>query len=211
MDISRSVEFARTSVAAWRARAVQAKSDIRRLDAASRPAAAGVIALGVVYGVLPLGALINVFRLIDAVTGARAVRVRTDDLARAFMTLAAIWVLAMAAHIVLARLHGLVAKIGNNAVAVARSASLTACMFVVAPWMTAVAVAMFGLAQPHNVDRRVRALASVVLIAAGVVAMQTLQRYLLSRDVTVGGFLLFAGSIVGTVSWMLLRVWRTNE
>lgn len=195
----------------WRGKWQEFAKDVRRLDAASRPMTAGIMLLGLLHGCIPLAALIVVFRLTDAVTGARGVRVQTSDLTEATMSVGVVWLVGVVVAIMLHRLHGVAGSTAHRVSDLAFALTLAGCMFIIAPFSMALCVLLFLVMAAYLQQQRVRYVAVALLIATSVSLFTLLQNFLLARAVTVGSFLLFAGATVFIASRGVMKILEYKE
>lgn len=156
---------------------------------------AGIVLMGLLYGMVPLSLLVVIFRLADAVTGARGVRVHTSDLTEAFSSLAAVWLIGMLLYLAIRRLRGVARTLAERIAVGAACISLLGCVFIIAPFRAAVFVAVLLALDAYAHARYAARGAAVVSVLMGVSMFLTLHEYLLARAVTVGSFLLFAGAV----------------
>lgn len=186
---------------AWSAYA----TDVRRLDAASRMMAFAAVFLGVLSGLVPVGFFVVLFRLTDALVGARAVRIQTSDLREALVTAGVVWLLATCVAVGRELLQGVAARVTTCTARFVVPASLLVCMFLVMPLRALFMAAILFVAEAWSAERRVRIGATLFVALVGLSGVATVLTYILSRSITVGGFLLFAGIIAGYTSWFVLR------
>lgn len=194
----------------WRTVGREYAQDFRRLDAASRTTAVGVVFLGVIGGLTPLGAMVVLFRLVDAVTGARAVRVMTSDLHQGLLTLLAVWATAVVAWTLTRWLQGLTRKIADRTALTVFMASVLVALFLVAPFRTVLIVIAHAALHPWRRNRRVVAACVAVhgLLAWWIAS--TVTTYLLARAITVGSYVLFLGAIFGALTVTVLHAARRD-
>lgn len=181
------------------------------MDAASRTTAVGVVFLGVIRGLTPLAAMVVLFRLVDAVTGARAVRVMTSDLHKGLLMLVVVWAIAIVAWSLSYWLQGLVQRIGDRTALGVFLASVLVTLFLIAPFRTALIVLAHAALHPWRHDRRVVAacVAAHALLAWWIAS--TVTTYLLARAITVGSYVLFLGAIFGALTVTVFHAVRRNE
>lgn len=189
----------------WREKTTAYVGDITRLDAASRSTAVAVLMLGALTGLIPLGAMIVVFRIVDAVIGARAVRVLTSDLGKGLATLVAVWLVAVAAWVLTRWLQGLTRKLADRTAGIVFMASVLVVMLTVAPFRTALIVANHAVLHPWMRDWRVRVASVAVHALLAYSVLATVTGFLLSRSVTVGSYALFLGAIFGALTMTILH------
>lgn len=192
---------------AWRSYA----DDVRRLDYASRAMAVAVVFLGVLSGLIPVGVLVVVFRLTDALVGARAVRVQTDDLQSALITAAAVWLLATFVAVGRELLQGISARVTAQTARMVLPATLLACIFLVMPFRAILFLALILIAEAWQHDKRLRIGSTVMFMFVGLTSIATVIGYILSRSITVGSFLMFTGITVALVHWFVLRRITTGK
>lgn len=192
----------------WHDVFVQYLHDLRRLDTASRPTAFAVCALGAIMGMVPLAAMIALFRLVDAVTGARAVRVLTSDLHRGLLLLAAVWCIAIVGWVLMRMLQGLTRKIVERSAVIAFTLSVVIAMCTLAPFRTLLIVCTQASMYPWLPSMRVRIACVLVhgFLTYSLLTMVT--DFLLSRSVSVGSYILFLGAIFGSFTLTLLHALR---
>lgn len=186
---------------AWRAYA----GDIRRLDGASRPMAFAVVFLGILSGLVPVGVLVIVFRLTDALVGARAVRVQTSDLRQALITAGVVWLLATLVAVGRELLQGIAARVTSRTAAITLPVSLLVCLFPVMPFRAVLFVLMVIIVEAWPERRAIRIGATVLCMCVGLTGVATVLGYILSRSITVGSFLMFTGIIASMTTWFVFR------
>ena len=186
---------------AWRAY----KDDVRRLDDASRPMAFTVVFLGILSGLVPVGVLIIVFRLTDALVGARAVRVETSDLRQALLTAAVVWLLATFLAVGRELLQGIAARVTSRTASIVMPVSLLACTFLIMPFRSVIFVLLILIAEVWQGRRGVRIGATMLCMFVALTAIVTVLGYILSRSITVGSFLMFTGIIASLTTWFVFR------
>lgn len=186
---------------AWRAYA----DDVRRLDGASRPMAFAVVFLGILSGLVPVGVLVIVFRLTDALVGARAVRVQTSDLRQALITAAVVWLLATFLAVGRELLQGVAARVTSRTAGIVMPVSLLTCIFLIMPFRSVIFALLILVAEVWQEQRRMRIGTTIVCMLVGLTAVATVLDYILSRSITVGSFLMFAGIIASVTTWFVFR------
>lgn len=189
----------------WREKIAWYWQDFRRLDAASRPTAFGVFATGAVLGFIPLAVMIVMFRLVDAVTSARAVRVLTSDLHSSLIVLVVVWVLATGALLISRTLQGLTRRIADRTASVVFMTSVVIALLVVMPFRALLMLAIPAVLYPWMQHNRVRFGCMVMHVLLSLWMVSTVTSFLLSRSVTVGSYLLFLGAIFGALTMTILH------
>lgn len=174
--------------------------NFRRLDTASRPAAFGVLATGAVLGFVPLAVMIVMFRLVDAVTSARAVRVLTSDLNSSLIMLVVVWVFAIGALLITRTLQGLTRRIVDRTASVVFMTSVVIALLVVMPFRALLLLAIPATLYPWIQNTRVRFGCMILHALLSLWMVSTVTSFLLSRSVTVGSYLLFLGAIFGALT-----------
>lgn len=192
---------------AWRSYA----DDVRRLDCASRATAVAVVFLGILSGLVPVGVLVVVFRLTDALVGARAVRIQTDDLHSALITAAAVWLLATFVAVGRELLQGIAARVTAQTARMVLPPTLLACIFFVMPFRAILFSVLILIAEAWQHDKRLRIGSTVIFMFIGLTSIATVVGYILSRSITVGSFLMFAGITAALVHWFVLRRITTGK
>lgn len=195
----------------WRAVWAAYVGDVRRIDAVSRATAGSVVFLGVLSGLVPLGVLVIVFRLTDALVGARAVRVQTSDLHQALVTAGVVWLLIALLTVGRELLQGIAARVTERTALLVLPVSLLVCTFAVMPFRAIVFTLLILVAEAWQYDRRVRIASTIVFMFAGLTSIATVVGYILSRSITVGSFLMFAGIIAALIHWFVLRRITTSR
>lgn len=195
----------------WRQKTASYVHDFRRLDAASRPTAVGVAMLGIVMGMVPLAAMIVVFRLVDAVTGARAVRVLTSDLHKGLVTLAVVWLIAVAAWVLTRWLQGLTRKMAERTAVIVFTGSVLVAVLTLAPFRAVLVAVNFSVLHPWMHSRRVRVVCVTVHALLSYSLLSTVTSFLLSRSITVGSYVLFLGAIFGAMTMTLVYTLRPRN
>lgn len=188
-------------VAAWAAYA----GDVRRIDGASRATAFAVVFLGILSGLVPLGVLVIVFRLTDALVGARAVRVQTSDLHQALLTAGVVWLLVLFLTVGRELLQGIAARVTGRTADAVLPLSLLLCTFAIMPFRAIIFGALILVAEAWQKNRRVRIGTSLGFMFVGMTSIATVVGYILSRSITVGSFLMFAGITAALIHWFVLR------
>lgn len=188
-------------VAAWAAYA----GDVRRIDGASRATAFAVVFLGILSGLVPLGVLVIVFRLTDALVGARAVRVQTSDLHQALLTAGVVWLLVLFLTVGRELLQGIAARVTGRTADVILPLSLLLCTFAIMPFRAVLFGVLIFVAEAWQQDKRVRIGTSLGFMFVGLTSIATVVGYILSRSITVGSFLMFAGITAALIHWFVLR------
>ena len=188
MDIK---EFSQEWLGFWRRVVGDFARDVKRLWLASRVTGASAVILGALYGLLPIGACISLFRLVDAVTGARGVRVRTSDFSNALWLMAGLWVGAMIVVYAYDRLRGVVHSVAWRSAILACVLAAFFPLLVLAPWRTMLWAALVKLCAPWMQTPRGQMLFIAANIAGGLLVAERLMAFLLSRSLSVGAFLLF--------------------
>ncbi len=167
--------------------------------------AVSVVFLGVLSGLVPIGVLVGLFRLTDALVGSRAVRVATNDLHNALWTALALWLLVCITALGHELLQGVAGRIANVTAKIVLPASLLACTFLFLPFGTLLFFAVLCVAEAFPERRSVWMSSAIIVFVIGVMGMATLVHIILSRDITVGGFLLFTGALFSYVTWFVVR------
>lgn len=208
MDIRRVAEQIR---AYWREKAKAYWQDFRRLDGASRMTAVGVTFLGALGGLAPLAAMIVLFRLVDAVTGARAVRVMTSDLHHGLLTLLGVWVLTMVVWVLTRWLQGLTRRIADRTAGLTFMVSVLVASFALAPFRTLLIVAAHAALHPFITQRKVVAACVAVHALMAYSITMTVTTYLLARAISVGSYILFLGAIFGALTMTIVHATRRDD
>ena len=195
----------------WRAQWRAYAEDVRRIDGASRATAGAVVFLGILSGLVPLGVLVIVFRLTDALVGARAVRVQTSDLHQALLTAGVVWLLATLLVVGRELLQGIAARVTTRTANVVLPLSLLLCIFAIMPFRAIIFALLIAVAEAWQSDKRVRIASTVVFMFVGLTSIASVVGYILSRSITVGSFLMFAGIVATLIhSFVLRRITTTR-
>lgn len=189
----------------WREKIAWYWQDFRRLDAVSRPTAFGVLVTGAVLGFVPLAVMIVMFRLVDAVTSARAVRVLTSDLNSSLIMLVVVWVFAIGALLISRTLQGLTRRIADRTASVVFMTSVVIALLVVMPFRALLMLAIPAVLYPWMQNKRVRFGCMIMHALLSLWMVSTVTSFLLSRSVTVGSYLLFLGAIFGALTMTILH------
>lgn len=185
--------------------------DVQRLDAASRPFAAAALLAGVARGLLPIAALVACFRLVDGLIGSRGVGVRTSDLTHALWLVAGVWAIGFALTLGSARLRGVIAKVVASTATIVFAASMSVCLFLIGPFRFVALLLFVVLSEALPPSRRATGITIFTTLALGVSFFHSVTVFLVSRSVTVGGFVLFAGTAVYATTWLIARKFRSLE
>lgn len=175
----------------WRTRVRDFWVDVRRLWTASRVTGASAIVIGTLYGLLPIAACIALFRLVDAVTGARGVRIRTLDFNHALWLLAGLWVGAMIVVFAYHNLRGVVRSVAARSAVIVFVIAAFCPLIIIAPWRTFLWAVVCAVLAPWMRTPRGQMAFIAVNVGGGVFVIQRLTTFLLSRSFSVGAFLLF--------------------
>ncbi len=189
----------------WRAQWRAYAEDVKRIDGASRATAGAVVFLGILSGLVPLGVLVIVFRLTDALVGARAVRVQTSDLHQALLTAGVVWLLATLLVVGRELLQGIAARVTERTASAVLPVSLLVCIFAIMPFRAIIFASVILIAEAWQADKRVRITSTVFFMFVGLTSIATVVGYILSRSITVGSFLMFAGIVAALIHWFVLR------
>ncbi len=194
----------------WRGLWREFRDDVRRLDTASRILAVGTVTAGVLRGLIPIAALVTLYRLTDAAIGARSIGVATSDLTHALWSFGAVSLLGLALVLGSERLRGLTGKVASRAAVAAAVVSLAVCMFLLGPVRFFAIVILLVAGQTAGVPRHAGLILFLAAFALHVSLFVSAVTYLVTRSLTVGGFFLFGGAVVASATWMVIHHVRTT-
>ena len=178
--------------------------DIRRLFTASKRTFFLLIVVEVILGLAAIFALILLAQTVDAVIGARAIRVVTSDVSRVITQQIVLFVVLFPVLIIHHQWSGLAASIAQRI----RNAIFLSGMFVMALPIAPLLLPVIGVAAwlvTYAQSRWVHILFSSVATAYAAWSFYRLVTLAVYQSVTVGDVFLIGGSLMAFVGFLAIR------